>query len=104
MAIYSIPYHPYKILIIGGSRSGKTNAQLNLIKEKINNTLIDSAEDLDIAVPMYNLLECSKNYSKTTGSFWNYYRDEPNSDVGGANNNINYSIKDYRKYYKKIRW
>ena len=26
---------------------------------------------------MYNLLEYSKNYRKTTGSFWNYYRDEP---------------------------
>ena len=40
---------------------------------------------------MYNLFKYSKNYSKTTGSFWNYYRDERNS---GANNNINYSIKD----------
>ena len=28
---------------------------------------------------MYNLLEYSKNYRKTTGSFWNYYRDEPNN-------------------------
>ena len=27
---------------------------------------------------MYNLLEYSKNYKKTTGSLWNYYRDEPN--------------------------
>ena len=26
---------------------------------------------------MYNLLEYSKNYKKTTGSLWNYYRDEP---------------------------
>ena len=30
-------------------------------------------------MPMYNLLECSKNYRKTTGSLWNYYRDEPNN-------------------------
>ena len=51
---------------------------------KINNTLIDNAEDLDVVMPMYNLLEYSKNYSKTTGSFWNYYKDEPNS---GADNN-----------------
>ena len=43
---------------------------------KINNTLIDSDEDLDIVMPMYNFPECSKNYSKTT-SFWNYYIDEP---------------------------
>ena len=28
---------------------------------------------------MYNLLEYSKNYRKTTGSLWNYYRDEPNN-------------------------
>ena len=40
---------------------------------------------------MHNLLEYSKNYSKTTGILYNYYRDEPN---GGANNNISYSIKD----------
>ena len=30
---------------------------------------------------MYNLLEYSKNYRKTTDSLWNYYRDEPNSDT-----------------------
>ena len=45
---------------------------------KINGVLIDSAENLDVLIPMYNLLEYSKNYSKTTGSLWNYYRDEPN--------------------------
>ena len=28
-------------------------------------------------MPIYNLLECSKNYRRTTGSFWNYYGDEP---------------------------
>ena len=43
---------------------------------------------------MQNLIQYSKNYSKTTGSLWNYYRDEPNSGVGGHNNNVNYSIKD----------
>ena len=45
---------------------------------KINGVLIDSAENLDVVIPMYNLLEYSKNYRKTTGSLWNYYRDEPN--------------------------
>ena len=43
---------------------------------------------------MCNLIEYSKNYIKTTGSLWNYYRDEPNSGLGDANNNINYSIED----------
>ena len=41
-------------------------------------------------MPMYNLLEYGKNYQKTTGSLWNYYRDEPNSDTD--NNEVNYSI------------
>ena len=45
----------------------------------INNVSIDNAEDLDIVMLMYNLLEYSKNYRKTIGSFWNYYRDEPNN-------------------------
>ena len=29
-----------------------------------------------VEMPIYNLLECSKNDKKTTGSLWNYYRDE----------------------------
>ena len=63
-----------------------------------NQKIIDNAEYLDIVMPMYNLLEYSKNYSKTTGSFWNYYRDEPNSGLGGNNNNVNYSIKDSKSF------
>ena len=43
---------------------------------------------------MYNLLEYSKEYRKTTGSLWNYYRDEPNSGESGINNNVSYSLKD----------
>ena len=76
----------------------KNNAPFNYCILKTDNTLIGNAEDLDIVMPMYNLLEYSKNYSKTTGSFWNYYRDEPNSVVGGADNNINYSIKDSKSF------
>ena len=59
---------------------------------KINNTLIANAEDLDIVMPVYSLIEYSKNYSKTSGSLWNYYRDEPNS--GAGEHNVNYFIKD----------
>ena len=46
-------------------------------------------------MPMQNLIEYSTNYSKTTGSLWNYYRDEPNS---GAVGDINYSIKDSKSF------
>ena len=44
------------------------------------------------------MIEYSKTYSKTTGIFWNYYRDEPNSGLGGADNNVNYSVKDSKSF------
>ena len=39
----------------------------NCISE-INNTQIDNAKDLDVVMPMYNLVEYSENYSKTSGT------------------------------------
>ena len=53
---------------------------LNCIS-KINGIKIDNAEDLDVKMPMYNLIEYSKNHRKTTGSLWNYYRDEPSDTL-----------------------
>ena len=49
----------------------------NCISE-INNTQVDNAKDIDIVMPMYNLIEYSDNYAKTTGSLWQNFRDEPN--------------------------
>ena len=40
-------------------------------------------------MPMYNLLEYSKNYRKTIGSLYNYYRDELSDDDNNNNNNNN---------------
>ena len=51
---------------------------------KINSTLIDNAEDLDIVMLIYNLLEYGQNYSKTSGGLWNYYRDE----IDDVNDNV----------------
>ena len=48
----------------------------NCISE-INNTQIDNAKDIDIVMPMYNLIEYSDNYAKTTGSLWQYCKDIP---------------------------
>ena len=42
---------------------------------KINNILIDNAEDLDNVMPMYNLIEYNKNYSKKSGTLRNYARE-----------------------------
>ena len=39
---------------------------------------------------MYNLLEYSKNYKKTTGSLWNYYRDEPSDPLSSNSESFKY--------------
>ena len=49
----------------------KNNSLFRSCISKINNTLIDNAEDFDTVMPMYNLLEYSKSYSITSGSLWN---------------------------------
>ena len=59
----------------------KNNAPFINCISKISNVQIDNAEDLDVVIPMYNLLEYSKNYRKTRGSLWNYYRDEPSNPL-----------------------
>ena len=56
----------------------------NCISE-INNTQIDNAKDIDIVMHMYNLIEYSDNYAKTTESLWQYCKDIP---AGDANNEI----------------
>ena len=69
----------------------------NCISE-INNTQIDNAKDIDIVMPMYNLIEYSDNYAKTTGSLWQYCKDIParnaNDDIViFAENNTTDSFK-----------
>ena len=51
---------------------------------RINNTDIDTAQDIDIVMPMYNLIEYSHNYSKTSGSLWKYHKDEPNDTLANS--------------------
>ena len=46
----------------------KNNGPFFSCISKINGTLVESVEDLDVVMPMYNLLEYSKKYRKTTGS------------------------------------
>ena len=41
-------------------------------------------------MPMYSLLEYSKNYRKTTGSLWNYYRDEPSNPLSSNFESLKY--------------
>ena len=67
---------------------------------KINNTQIDNAEYIDIVMPMYNLIEYSDNYSKTSGSLWQYCKEMPavnnNGDIvifNGANATDSFNFK-----------
>ena len=53
----------------------KNNAPLVSCITRINGELIEDADDLDIVMSMYILLQYSKNYRKTIGSLYNYYRD-----------------------------
>ena len=80
----------------------KNNAPFVNCISKINGMKIDNAEDLDVAVSMYNLLEYSKNYKKTTGNLWNYYRDEPSSGTGA--NNITHSILNSESFDYKANF
>ena len=59
----------------------KNNAPFSNCISKINGVKIDNAEDLDVVMLMYNLLEYGKNYRKTTGSLWNCYRDEQSNPL-----------------------
>ena len=63
----------------------KNNAPFVLCITRINGELIEDPHDLGIVMPMYNLLEYSKNYRKTIGSLYNYYRDKLIND---SNNNF----------------
>ena len=81
----------------------KNNAPFISCITRINNELIEDADDLDIVMPMYNLLEYSKNYRKTIGSLYNYYRDELN-DYADLNNRVNNNAvsSEAFKYKTKI--
>ena len=85
----------------------KNNAPLISCISKINDVLVENAEDLDILIPMYNLLKYRKNYSKTSASLWNYYKGEltdetneydPNKNVISSKSFKYKSFKYYRKY------
>ena len=78
----------------------KNNAPFVSCITRINNELIEDADDLDIVMPMYNLLEYSKNYRKTIGSLYNYYRDELN-DYANLNNFANNNVVSSNSFQYK---
>ena len=75
----------------------KNNAPFINCISKINGIKIDNAEDLDVVMLMYNLLEYNKSYRKTTGSLWNYYRDEPSDPLSSNSEPFKYKTSIVRK-------
>ena len=51
---------------------------------RINNTQVDDAHDIDVVMPMYKLIEYSDNYSKTSRILWHYCKDQLAVDNNGA--------------------
>ena len=62
----------------------------------------DNAEDLDVVMLMYNLLEYSKNYRETTDSLWNYYREEPSNPLSSNSESSRYKISITGNNYNLI--
>ena len=59
----------------------KNRAAFRKCKTEKNDTLVDEAEFIDIAMPMYNLIEYSDNYFDTSGNLWQFKRDEIEENV-----------------------
>ena len=77
--------------VTGGNNNAKVAfkncAPFNKSRTEINETFVDEADIINITMPMYNLLEYSDNYSDTSGSLWNFKRDEIEEDTELTINN-----------------
>ena len=74
----------------------KNNASFISCISKINGALVENVE----VMPMYNFFEYSKNYSKTSASLWNYYRDEL-TDETNDNNDPNKNVINSKSFKYK---
>ena len=63
---------------------------------KIDGKTVDDAEDLDLVMPMYNLIEYSSNYSETTASLWFYSKDESTDFITDIVYNNNFKSFKYK--------
>ena len=75
----------------------KNCAPFSTCTTKIDDTFVDEANHIYIAMPMYNLIEYSDNYSDTSGSLWQFKRD----DVPAGNADL--TINNYQSFkYKAV--
>ena len=94
-----IPDHPYRILIIGGSRSGKTNKLLNLIKQQDKHDVIDKIYlyAIDLSEPKYEYL------IKKRENVGIKHLNNPNTFIECSNtmNDVYENINDYNPIRKR---
>ena len=92
--------HPQHQIILVKKAIFKNCAPFTNCISKINNIKIDNAEYINIVMPVYNLIEYSYNYSKTSGSLWHHCKEIPaiNNDgniviFNGANATDSFNFK-----------
>ena len=102
------------ILVTGNISATPNNAATQVVfkvcapfkdcRTEINDTFVDYADFINITVPMYNLIKYSDNYSDTSGSLWNFKRDEVinNADVTNDNNALHLNIKEILLVIQKM--
>ena len=89
------------ILIDGTIRAAAANAHTRLALKncapftkcnlEINDEHVDTAQNLDITMPMYNLIEYSDNYQDSSATLYQYRQDEPPEDNAVADLTVNNS-------------
>ena len=70
----------------------KNCAKVTHYVSEINNTQIDNAKDIVVVISFNNLIENSRSYLQTSGSLWQYFRDE--SVLNDYGNIIDISVND----------
>ena len=88
-------YSDAYILVTGNITATPNNAATQVVfkncapfedcRTEINDTFVDYANFLNITMPMYNLIEYSDNYSDTSGSLWDFKRDETDNNADVTN-------------------
>ena len=68
-------------------------APCKICKTEINNTFVDEGEELHIVMPIYNVIEYNDNYPDTSGSLWQFKRDEIENNANASHDNNALSFK-----------
>ena len=101
-------YSDAYILVTGNITATPNNAATQVVfkncapfkkcRTEINETFVDKAKNINIAMPMYNLIEYSDNYSDTSGSLWQFKRDEQPKENNGNISNVSTDNSSSFKY------